>query len=211
MKMKSIALATVLAGIALSPATAATIVSEGTATGSNFFVQSATFGPTGADAEVEIASIPGSYDNNPTTPSSAWVWNLASGFASTSTVVFGYSFDLTGYDLSTASLSGLYGFDNTGTISLNGNTFLTENNISNFSSLSSYSTTEQSFFNQGENTVLFSATDVGAPAGFRATIVVEAVESGGENPDVIPLPAGLPLILSGIGAFVLMRRRTEKS
>lgn len=34
--------------------------------------------------------------------------------------------------------------------------------------------------------------------------------NSGVNPAVVPLPAGLPLVLTGLGALALMRRRAEK-
>ncbi|ARE40029.1 hypothetical protein RGUI_1888 [Rhodovulum sp. P5] len=133
------------------------------------------------------------YWQGTTTPESEWVWE---GDAySVDEVDFSFEFDLTGYDVSTASLAGLIGVDNTVTVYLNGNEFFSH---SGFTSLVSYGTAEASYFLPGLNVLSYEAVDLGGPGSFRATVTVTADVAA---TPAVPLPAGAPLM---IGAFALL-------
>ena len=59
-----------------------------------------------------IDTIPGSWVNN--TSTRRWIWETAAGTPVNVTRTFRTTFDLTGLDASTASLSGLWAADNAG-------------------------------------------------------------------------------------------------
>ena len=139
-----------------------------------------------------------------TFPSSNWVWpDDTSGFAA---VTFTFSFDLTGYNLATASLNGLWGIDNIGSVALNGNILSTLPNVvvGNFSSLTAYIANSAALFNQGLNSLVFSVSNQGGPGAFRATGTVTA------DPSAVPMPAALPLLASSLGALSFLRWRTKR-
>lgn len=153
-----------------------------------------------------VASNNGAYDNSATAISSGWVW--IGDISSNNNASFEFNFDLTGYDAATASLSGLWGVDNEGSISLNGTEIasLTGAVFGHFSSLNSYGTTDGSLFNAGLNTLRFDAVDLGGPGAFRATATVSA-----DAISPVPLPAGAPLLLAGLGALGFARRAKGKA
>ncbi|MEP5758378.1 MAG: VPLPA-CTERM sorting domain-containing protein [Litoreibacter sp.] len=140
-----------------------------------------------------------------TTPSSDWVWS--GDINSVDIAVYEFEFDLTGFDLTTASISGLWGVDNTGTISLNGNQIATLNDfvIGNFANLTSYGTSTDTFFNAGLNTLRFDLNDLGGQAAFRATGTVTADVSA------VPLPASALLLLGGLGGVAGLNRRKKRA
>ncbi|MEE4121140.1 MAG: VPLPA-CTERM sorting domain-containing protein [Paracoccaceae bacterium] len=131
------------------------------------------------------------------------VWGSGGSF---STEVFEFDFDLTGFDLASVALSGLIAVDNTVSVALNGTPFFSLPNVvtSNFTQANAYSTSDASLFNQAGNTVVYTVADAGGPFGFRATVEVTGDPSG---PAAIPLPASLPLVLAGVAALGLVRRR----
>ncbi|NNU17210.1 hypothetical protein HK107_12835 [Parvularcula sp. ZS-1/3] len=141
----------------------------------------------------------GLYSSQTTTPASDWVWTDNGDQTTTWT----FTFDLTGFDKSTAVLSGLWGVDNTGTIDLNGTQIanLPVVTTANFTSLISYSTSDSSLFNMGMNVLTFVLSDAGGPEAFRATATVEADTSA------IPVPAALPLFLAGLAVVARKRRK----
>ena len=65
-----------------------------------------------------IASNNAAYSNEVTTPDSEWVW--IGNINTVNAANFEFSFDLTGFDVATAALEGVWGSDNVGSISLNG-------------------------------------------------------------------------------------------
>jgi hypothetical protein len=136
------------------------------------------------------------YDNSVTTPASGWVWDGITGIAS----YYTFTFSLAGFDISTANLSGLWGVDNVGSASLNGNLISDLPNFlhSNFSSLKAFAIGGSSgFFNTNANILTFEVTDLGAPGAFRASVQVTA--------NAIPEPS-IPAIL-GLGLMFLAYRR----
>ncbi|MCY4333109.1 MAG: VPLPA-CTERM sorting domain-containing protein [Litoreibacter sp.] len=152
-----------------------------------------------------IASDNPAYDPTPTGIASDWVWLgdiNDNDFAS-----FEMTFDLTGFDVSTASLFGFWGVDNAGVITLNGTQIAELSGLSelNFAALSPYGTFDSSLFLAGENSLRFELQDLGGPAAFRATARVTA-----EPLSAVPLPAGAPLLLAGIAGLALLRSRRQR-
>lgn len=152
------------------------------------------------------------YFNGPTvvagTPiASSWVWpQIDGGFAPNA--VYEFVFDLTGFNLASATLEGLWGVDNFGSVSLNGNLLdaLPNVDVTNFNILHAFSNTVDTFFNAGVNVLRFTlgnTEDQGFnPAAFRAAVLVTATSE-------VPLPASLPLFLAGLGAFSFARGRRQ--
>lgn len=142
---------------------------------------------------------------------SEWIWD-ASKVVLNGTflgpVTFAVNFSLAGYDLATATLSGLLAVDDIVTVTLNGNTIFQDLNaydgsLANWQGYQSYGTDVASYFNAGLNTLLFEVTNSGAyPAGLNATVLVEA--------SPVPLPAALPLLggaVMGMGLIGRLRKR----
>lgn len=148
-----------------------------------------------------VLQVNGFYSSETTTPASDWVWTDNGDQTTTWT----FSFDLTGFDKSTAVLSGLWGVDNTGTIQLNGTqiAILPSVTTANFTSLSSYGTSDSSLFNMGMNVLTFTLSDAGGPEAFRATAKVEA----DMDMNAVPVPAALPLFLAGLAVFARKRSK----
>jgi hypothetical protein len=136
------------------------------------------------------------YDNSVTTPASNWVWDGITGIAT----YYTFTFSLAGFDISTANLSGLFGVDNVGVASLNGNVIsnLSTPGGGNFNSLTTFASGGSSgFFNTNTNILTFEVKDLGAPGAFRASVQVTA--------NAIPEPS-IPAIL-GLGLMFLAYRR----
>lgn len=121
-----------------------------------------------------IAAPHSAYASDVTEPHSEWVW--VGDVNSVNRTVFEFRFDLTGYDLGSANLNGIWGVDNFGKISVNGSQIaeMTGNTVTNYSNLHPYGSSRASDFRAGWNTVLFEMGDGGGPGGFRATVVVTA-------------------------------------
>lgn len=148
-----------------------------------------------------IVDVPSTfYFAGATTPASGWVWESSQA---SNPLTFLFDFSLSESQVSTASLTGLWGIDNTGSVELNG-TVISELPIvtaSNFTSLTPLSAASDLFV-AGANVLSFQVANAGGPAAFRASVTVET-ESVGPSP--IPGPAALPLLggalaLLGLGA-----------
>lgn len=197
--LKTSALAVAFVVAALS-ANAATVLSTGTFAGSTTFVSSAGGAIVGSNNAAYAAE--DAFSN--------WVWDLN---PNASPVTFTVDFDLSGYNASTASLSGLWGVDNYGSAYLNGTLISTILfGLPAFATLTAYSDIGASF-NAGINHLTFVTVngyvlpDVGdpGPAAFRATVNVTA--------DVapVPLPAGLPLLAGALGLLGLGAARRRRN
>lgn len=133
---------------------------------------------------------------------SDWVWGSGGVNSSAS---FEFTFDMTGFDVTTASLSGLLVVDNEATVSLNGtviDSFLGAV-TSHFETTNAYGTTDTSLFNTGVNVLTYDVNDLGGLWGLRANVEVTADMALSD----IPLPAGAPLMIGGLALLGWMRKR----
>ena len=121
----------------------------------------------------------GAYFQGATTPASGWVWDDANSSGEDEPLIFTFSFSLTGFDVASASLSGLWGVDNVGTVVLNGNLLSSLPDVvaSNFNVLHAFSSGPNSgAFVTGLNVLTFDVGDRGLPGAFRASVEVTASE-----------------------------------
>jgi len=146
-------------------------------------------------------SIPGSWI--PNGPNSKWIWEDINGKPTSVIRSFRTTFDLTGFDLSTVSISGDWSTDNSGLdILINGNsTGITSPGFTSFTSF-----LVNSDFVAGMNTLDFEVFDFGGIAGFRA----ELSGQGDLQAPVIPEPSTYLLFGIGILAIVGMGYRQRK-
>lgn len=137
-------------------------------------------------------------------PGSRWIsWNGRGGGIA-GTVEFSTTFDLTGYNAATASLSGFMGADNTLEILLNGvstGVTLTGIVISNFSQLHAF--TINSGFTSGTNTLTLRVLDAGPPLGVR----LDGLELTADRLGVVPEPASWAMLIAGFGLVGAVARR----
>lgn len=164
-------------------------------------------GSTGAgniylDAGSVIDVSHSAYFNGSTTPASDWVW--ASNVSENADLIFTFSFSLDGFDASTAVLSGLWGVDNVGSVSLNG--VLLSNLPSvvtgNFNTLTSiFAGPNSSAFVAGLNVLTFNVGNRGGPGAFRASVEV--------NADAKPVSAPATLSLLAMGLALVSARRVR--
>jgi hypothetical protein len=117
------------------------------------------------------------YFQGATTPASNWVWDSEQSNGENNQLIFTFSFSLAGYDVTTASLSGLWGIDNVGTVLLNGNLLssLPDVVVENFNTLHAFSAGPgSSAFVSGLNVLTFDVGNRGGPGAFRASVEVTA-------------------------------------
>lgn len=134
---------------------------------------------------------------------SQWIWQQADGQPTNVTRTFRTTFDLTGFDISTAVIVGEWGVDNIGLdILINGVSTginLLSPVISNFSELTPWLI--DSGFVEGINTLDFVIQDVGSISGFRANLSGTAT--------LVPVPAALIMFVSGLLSLVGMKIRSS--
>ncbi|WP_162798596.1 VPLPA-CTERM sorting domain-containing protein [Sulfitobacter sp. SK012] len=208
MRIKLLVAAGLLAisAVASTSAMAATVGTAATGSGSvGGFVMN------GGQAMVDVSN--GAYTSVPgdTSPESTWVWDTAANQIE-QTNTFVWTFDLSGYDSSTAVLSGLWGVDNYGTASLNGS-LISQIDFGfaafEFPLAAVVGATSTPVFLAGMNELSFSVTNGfqvqttanAGPGAFRAGVEVTAELTP------VPLPAALPLLLAGLGGLGMMRRK----
>lgn len=159
----------------------------------------------GGTAQVITPSSPdwwGNYIANG--PNSDWLSNNAAGsYNGPAPYSFNLQFDLSGYDLSTVSLSGSWAIADGGTLSLNGNQIdslagASSPNSPNWSSLHSFSVAVGSpWFNPGLNTLTLTVT---ASDDYYEAVRLEGLVTG---TSVSPVPEPCTLLLMGSGVLGL--------
>ncbi|HEV2651444.1 MAG TPA: PEP-CTERM sorting domain-containing protein [Rhizomicrobium sp.] len=115
-------------------------------------------------------------------------------------------FDLSGYDIATASLSGQFAADNFGTVELNGHllTSLSGTLFENFEQLHPFSATAADFV-AGMNTLTFTITDTGPPSAFMVADLVGTADVLG----AVPEPATWAMFLLGFFGLGMMARARQ--
>lgn len=117
---------------------------------------------------------------------------------------YSLTFDLTGFDALTASISGSYAADNSVRLLLNGT--YTGNSFPGFSSYGSF--TVSGGFQSGLNSLDFEVTDAGAPTAFRVANLTGSADVVRQSPPVgVPELASMALLLAGLGLAGVFTRR----
>lgn len=118
---------------------------------------------------------------------------------------FTLNFDLTGFDIATATVSGLFAADNAIAVALNGGTYQFDS--TGYSTLSAFSF--NTGFVQGINVLRFKLTDSGPPSAFvvsglSGTAAVQSASS-------VPEPASWAMMIGGLGLLgAMLRHRSRK-
>ena len=149
------------------------------------------------------ATTPFTYNNGSYVQSldSTWIAADAGGGYVVNPNTYSLSFDLTGFDYTTASLSGLFAADNSGTVRLNGNLLASTGTYNAFTAFSA-----TSFFVAGINVLSFSVVDTGQPSALNVSALSGTVELAG--PSGVPEPATWAMMIGGFAlAGAAMRRR----
>lgn len=206
--MKKFAIAVVLAASAFVSAHAASItglVNTGTFASGSIDTNYALNG-TGSGYVTQDNIWPvGAWIANTTT--SKWITPLENQGASLDPVVDGtytwsLSFNLAGFDATTASFSGKFAADNSAVVKLNGVLIGSANSFASYSNFSA-----ASGFNSGLNTLDFVVTNIaqnsGNPTGLR-------VEFTASNVTAVPEPETYAMLLAGLGLMGAISRRRAK-
>ena len=143
------------------------------------------------------------------TTTSKWITPLANQGASFDPVTKGtytwsLSFNLAGFDASTASFSGKFAADNSAVVLLNGHSIGSANGFTSFSNFGA-----ASGFNSGLNTLDFVVTNDGQSTGNPTGLRVEFTAS---NVTPVPEPETYAMLLAGLGLMgVISRRRAKRN
>lgn len=216
--MKSIALvlAAALASTSASAVTIDGLYNSGVTTGGALWAAGGG-ATTGNAADPHWALVGGTAFNGGTNGSfpigpwisedatSRWLTPTANAGDDTPAVAYTYrlTFDLTGFDPTSASFSGRASADNGGELFLNG---VSIGSVGSFTDWTNFASTAN--FIAGLNTLDFVASNAGGPTGARIEFGASDVQAVG----VVPEPAAWALMLGGFGiAGAAMRRRHRRS
>ncbi len=131
---------------------------------------------------------------------SGWVSPGSTGNAGTLGIyTYQLTFSLAGLDPTTALITGLFGTDNDGAISLNGNSPVATTTFAGFGSPTNF--TFNSGFVSGINTITVRLNNGGDPTAFRVEFATATASPLGN----VPEPASITLGLSGLGLLALAR------
>lgn len=221
--MKRILLAAALAAVAVTSAQASIIPISGLVnTGMGAAgTQDTNYALTSVPTDSGVTSAYGYVTSGTGFPFGNWSANDATSKWITPTAAAGQSFDpvnngtyiyeltfnLTGYNASTASFAGKFAADNAAIVKLNGNQI---GDVTGFSDFGAAGFSANSGFNAGINTLDFVVTNYalngGNPTGLRVEFTSSAVTAA------VPEPATSAMLLTGMGAmaFLIRRRRQLK-
>lgn len=215
--------ATLLGGVAMAD-TIGGLVNTGSGLSAGATDKSYTYTVSGGDYSGQTGY--GVVSTGSTDPFPHWIANTESSSwlilggdqqtnyssATDSVVTWSLNFDLTGYDVATASITGRWATDNSGVLLLNGQAISTiEGNgytgWTNFSSISRYFTT-------GVNTLSFVVTDYANSVynytGVRvefASAIANAVPRNNPTASPVPEPQTYAMMIAGLAALGFLARR----
>jgi hypothetical protein len=143
------------------------------------------------------------------TATAAWVSPQADGNAGPAgTYTYDLVIDLTGLDPATASITGNFGTDNDGSISLNGNPPVATTGVASFGAPTPF--TMNSGFVAGLNTIHLNVNNQGDPTAFFVAFT-SAATGGGVQVAVPalswPVLAALALLLAAVGPLLARKAR----
>ena len=139
----------------------------------------------------------------PDTANAAWVAPSASGNAGALGFYdYRLTFSLAGFDPSTALISGLFGTDNDGSISLNGNSAVATTGFAGFGATTAFSFA--SGFVSGTNYIDVRMNNGGDPTAFFVSFAVATATLINASVDE---PSPILLVLLSLGALLWLRRR----
>jgi hypothetical protein len=145
---------------------------------------------------------------------SGWVSPLATGNAGMGGFyTYQLNFDLTGYDPTTALITGLFGVDNDGAILLNGHTVATTG-FADFATPAAF--TMNTGFVAGLNTISVRMDNGGDPSAFRvefsssSATPTHTVSVTDDIGSAVPEPGSGVLLTSGLAAVLLFRNRIRQ-
>lgn len=150
----------------------------------------------------------------PNDATSSWLIptaNQSTNYSTTTDSVFTWTltFDLTGYDASSASFAGRWTSDNSGVLLFNGKA-ISSVVTNGYNSWTSFAATNG--FLAGLNTLQFVVTDAASPTynftGLRAEFLSSAVKVATVAP-AVPEPESYALMIAGLAAIGLLARRRK--
>lgn len=134
---------------------------------------------------------------------SRWISFASNGGSGVGSFDVTTSFDLTGFSAATASITGLWGVDNSSAMLLNG--AATGVNLAGFSSLTSFAL--NSGFVSGINTLTLRVRNSGGPAAVRLDQLVLSADVAPSS--VVPEPGSWAMLIAGFGLIGAARRRSR--
>jgi hypothetical protein len=142
------------------------------------------------------------------TPDARFIAVSAGGAYTLNPNTFSLTFDLTGFNVATAQLSGNFESDNYASVFLNGTLIAQDlqfTTVTNFQSLTPFSASSAAFV-AGLNTLSFVVTDTGPPSAF----LVSGLSGTADLAGGVPEPASWALMLIGFGGLGTAIRSQRK-